>query len=694
MLRVLVPLMLLTTGAFLLVNENLTAFFRVPGVAPHLYPINETRLTIEGAPMTSKAHRGEPLPYDGETFCADESREREVENSRRPTLTRLWKDVLAPTHIAVLAVSPNSAGPASKGGTLCTTTLATGHKDEGPYLDELIKLIEMGYHFNWIVDGVPCLSVHKLSSRDGKHMVDRYELGHALGYVTRGQVWVFTHVQITLNYYTLHERPHPLKAAVHDRGQTWISISDVHIVPSRPQLLMRNTSATIVWTYGVDWRPSSVALTTSWDAYLMTHDHRMTVEGNILSSVIAVVIAISFFATHIYFVVMAVVSRVIGSPASTRQPTGYGVAPDERPPVAVGEEEDLEGGSTKGRGMRAPVPAAPAAVVVVERQQRPAWYDAGHDACTPPDICRPFLAAFVASGLAISVFLIVFISQEPLLLVNREYRHITLVHIYVSAAFLAPAVGGFVMGTLFKAMECTQGLCMAATYGSLTIPLPLIVWILGTSGFLEGRGFATLSLGWEYVGLGVVLLLVTYVAWWIGMLSIGMQATLMTPILQKPRLNVTTASPSFSSLASLVISYLTGGVTFYLAAIVMVFLGHFCSIREEIRCLTMIHWTFLYLLILVTTVVSVAWTYCRLSVRDGHWWWRSFFIGTMPAVHAFQACVVWLWTKGHLAGLDGAVVYISYALIGSLLLGLLLGSVSFVSSFLLVRSLYNRPKND
>jgi hypothetical protein len=306
---------------------------------------------------------------------------------------------------------------------------------------------------------------------------------------------------------------------------------------------------------------------------------------------------------------------------------------------------------------------------------------------------RLWLAAFAGSGIAFAIFGSIFISQEPMWLIDRDHRPQTLLSLYVVAAFIAPTAGGITMGLLYKAMGGTRTY-LAGLYGSLTVPVPILVFTGAISVFLEARGFMKLALDWEYMCLAMVLLTVTYAAWWLGMVSIAMGTSWMEPLHASQR-NMAVIEGHRRSFGLVLGMATLLGLTIVLG----LWLGGahatfvICSGGFELaRCITWFHWLASYLTLSLTALMSIIMTFLQLRSGDGRWWWRSFMGGALTFPYMVAGGVVLLGLKGYLDTLDKIVVYVGYLVLMSTLGSMMLGAVAFCSSFAFVRFLYNREK--
>jgi hypothetical protein len=263
-LRVLLPLLLLSAGVFLVATENLTLFFRIPAATPHVHSPNMTTLSLDDFPQPSPHpwQLGDPQTYAYDSlFCTGAGRPY---THNPPSISRLLQVGPAPIRLLTTIVNPYDE---ERNILHCSRTYTQGESAR------LAFDVAEGYTFNWAVNDIPCMSVHKLHSPDGRHSADHYEMGHPLGFMNDTQAWMFTHVTLTLTYHLFHDHGHAILLAPMsrtqrpDNPQTWLTVTDAYVTPSNP-VLLTGDKQTITWTLDLDWLPTDVALASRWDAHL------------------------------------------------------------------------------------------------------------------------------------------------------------------------------------------------------------------------------------------------------------------------------------------------------------------------------------------------------------------------------------------------------------------------------------------
>ena len=102
----------------------------------------------------------------------------------------------------------------------------------------------------------------------------------------------------------------------------------------------------------------------------------------------------------------------------------------------------------------------------------------------------------------------------------------------------------------------------------------------------------------------------------------------------------------------------------------------------------------LTMVILVTSFVSVAFTYFLLIGEDYRWWWRSFFAAGSTGVLVFAYCFYFFFQKTQMEGMLQTSFYFGYMWIVAYMFSLALGSLGFHSSFFFVSYIYGAIKSE
>jgi hypothetical protein len=101
-----------------------------------------------------------------------------------------------------------------------------------------------------------------------------------------------------------------------------------------------------------------------------------------------------------------------------------------------------------------------------------------------------------------------------------------------------------------------------------------------------------------------------------------------------------------------------------------------------------------FMLLLVTSFVTIAMTYFQLSIEDHRWWWRSFFSGGATAVFVLGYAVFFFFYRSAMHGFLQATFFFGYIAVIVYGVFLMLGAVGFFSAYKFVWHIYQSIKSD
>ncbi|CAH8863857.1 unnamed protein product [Trichobilharzia szidati] len=102
----------------------------------------------------------------------------------------------------------------------------------------------------------------------------------------------------------------------------------------------------------------------------------------------------------------------------------------------------------------------------------------------------------------------------------------------------------------------------------------------------------------------------------------------------------------------------------------------------------------LFLLVAVTSSVTVVGTYFLLNSEDYRWQWTSFLSGASIAFYAYLYAIYYYFFKTKMFGVFQTTFYFSYMALFCLFIGILCGSVGYVAANRFVRKIYSTVKVD
>lgn len=107
---------------------------------------------------------------------------------------------------------------------------------------------------------------------------------------------------------------------------------------------------------------------------------------------------------------------------------------------------------------------------------------------------------------------------------------------------------------------------------------------------------------------------------------------------------------------------------------------------------------FLALVFLVLQVavmeMSIVITYFQLNNEDYRWWWRSFFVGTGSAWWILFYSIFYYFTTLKLQGFVPMLMFFGYSIMGTIVYGLITGTIGFLASYVFVMKIYGAIKAD
>ena len=102
----------------------------------------------------------------------------------------------------------------------------------------------------------------------------------------------------------------------------------------------------------------------------------------------------------------------------------------------------------------------------------------------------------------------------------------------------------------------------------------------------------------------------------------------------------------------------------------------------------------LVIVTLCAAEASIALTYFRLTGENYHWWWPSLFSGFSTGLFVFLYTVYFLLTSLSIRHIPSVLLYFGYMGMASAIVGIMMGSVAFIASYLFIRKIYSSIKVD
>lgn len=100
------------------------------------------------------------------------------------------------------------------------------------------------------------------------------------------------------------------------------------------------------------------------------------------------------------------------------------------------------------------------------------------------------------------------------------------------------------------------------------------------------------------------------------------------------------------------------------------------------------------ILLVVTSFITIAFTYFQLAVEDYRWWWRSFFSGCSSGMFIYIYCFFYYFYRSEMYGFLQASFFFGYMAVSCYVFAVMLGTVGFCSSYIFVQGIYQAIKRD
>jgi transmembrane 9 superfamily protein 2/4 len=402
------------------------------------------------------------------------------------------------------------------------------------------------------------------------------------------------------------------------------------------------TSATIIWTYDVQWESSPIKWASRWDLYL-----KITETQIHWFSIINSMMIVFFLTGMVAMIMMRTLHRDLRRYNELDQMT---------------EEE---------------------------REEETGWKLVHGDVFRPPQHAG-LLSILVGTGtqlFGMSTVTLIFAALGFLSPSNRGGLMTAFLVLFVFLGFLAgyTATRYHLMFKLegWKA-HCVRtavlvpGVCFSVFFG-----LNLVLWVMKSTGAVPFGTLAALLALWFGISLPLTLL--------------GGWAASKREVIENPtRVNniprvLTEEQPWYSNAT---MSVLVGGVLPFGSVFIEVFfIMSSVWMHKFYYVFGFIALVFL-ILIISCAEISIVMCYFQLCSTNYHWWWRSFFTAGSSAFYIFLYSIVYFATKMDITEVVPTILYFGYMFLSCFIAMVLTGTIGFVSSFWFVRKIYAAVKID
>ena len=152
--------------------------------------------------------------------------------------------------------------------------------------------------------------------------------------------------------------------------------------------------------------------------------------------------------------------------------------------------------------------------------------------------------------------------------------------------------------------------------------------------------------------------------------------------------------PSYNFFASMRFQILiTGFITFWSIYIELKFIFQSIWTNDHVYKLYGILILSIILLLLLSTSLTVLFTYFHLNSENYKWWWRSFFSGASIAIFVYAYCIYY-YLNSIMDGFFQSIFFFLYSLLFVYALALMIGAASFLCAYRFIWFIFSHVKTD
>ncbi|KAL5614822.1 hypothetical protein BROUX41_004910 [Berkeleyomyces rouxiae] len=629
----------------LLALAHSASAFYLPGVAPNSYkpgdavPLYVNSITPSAAETDNLIHSVLSYDYYSPMFGFCQPKEG-IKNVPESLGSILMGDRIknSPFELAI--------GKDDQCKQLCTSKYNSEH------MKFLAHRIGQGYNLNWLVDSLPAAQ----ELQDTSTGTTFYSPGFRLGDISKtGEILMNNHYDIEVEYHEVANNPDQLRVVgVVVKPSSKKYTGEVDCASNHDPILVNvdeGQELDISFSYSVTWRKSSTAWATRWDKYLHVFDPKIHWFWLIDIAVV------------VFILVMTVTSILL---RTLRKDIARYNRLDQISLDDFGDPISMEDGVQEDSG----------------------WKLVHGDVFRPPS--HPMILSvlvgsgvqiFGMTGLTIVFALLGFLSPS-----NRGSLGTITILLYTVLGF----VGGYVSARTYKAwggekwkvnIVLTPLVVPGVVFGSFFL-MDLFLWASSSSGAVPFSTMLVLITIWFVISIPL-----SVSGSYMGFRATQFHAPVKTN--QIPR-----QIPSSTLYLQPIPSMLFVGLLPFGAILVELFF-----IMSSIwfsRIYYMFGFLFLcYVLMIITcATATILMVYFVLCAENYNWQWRSFLAAGTMGGYIFVYCLIYLVSRVHVSSLAGAVLYIGYSALLSLMFSVLAGSVGYLSSWWFVNKIYASLKID
>jgi len=496
------------------------------------------------------------------------------------------------------------------------------------------KLIENGFFYNWLVDGLP--AARRL--HDKRTESDFYGAGFELGFVDKnGVAHLDNHFDIEIEYHEREDGQFRIVGITVEPHSWARTEAECSAREYSPVFVSPESETNVIFTYDVTFVPSDTIWATRWDKYLHVYDPKIQWFSLINFSLI--VVCLSLVMAHILV-------RALKNDISRYNE------------INLDDEFSDESG----------------------------WKLVHGDVFRTPK--NPLLLSVLVGG-GIQLFLMSFttIGFALLGLLSPSNRGSLSTVMFILYALFG-SVGSFVSGSIYKFFGGEKW-----KLNMILTPILVPGGILVTFAFLNFFLIFVKSSG--AVPAGTLLAIVAI--WFVISLPISAVGSILAlkkeQLSQPVRTNQIPrqipTQPFY--LKTIVVALVAGIFPFGSISVEMYFIYSSLWFNRVFYMFGFLFFCFI-LMAITTSLVTVLMTYYTLCSENYKWQWRSIFIAGGCSIYVFIHAII--LSKFSLGGFTTIILYVGYSLLISVLAFILTGSIGFISSLFFVRKIYSSVKID
>lgn len=520
------------------------------------------------------------------------------------------------------------------------------------------ELIRGQYNVEWIVDNLPGATAF-ISLVNKKRY---YAAGFPLGYIdANGAAHLNNHAIILIRYRKASSDPSRNVIVAFEVYPKSVAAGEVKCPGTNDKfeefiIDPSKDSDTIPFTYSVYWREDeTISWASRWNMYLSNSDD--TIKVHWFSLINSLVIA-SFLAILVGVILIRTLNRDIQT---------YNQQSMQLQNLDSTEENDKD--------------------IMAEVS---GWKLVYADVFRAPNYPVLF-SALIGSGIQFLVMVATVVGFACLGVLNPSYRGGFLSYALFLLAF-AGVFSGYVSSRVNKNLggerwgksAILTALVVPGILMSVVVSLNFFVWYKASSSAIPfGTLLALISI-WFFISTPLV-----FIGSYFG--SKVAPTEIPTRIAVIPR-----QIPPQRRYKHIIPSVLLGGILPFLVVFVELRFVYNSVWQTQSYYYYMYGFVALVFLVLQIAVMemSIVITYFQLNTEDYRWWWRSFWVGTGSAWWILIYSVFYYYSTLNLKGFVPMLMYFGYSIMGSIVYGLITGTIGFLASYVFVRRIYGAIKAD